>query len=179
MRTFIALELPENVKEEIVKMQKQIEKSGLMRGKLTEKENLHLTLKFLGEISDDKAEAVKNKLKSLKFNRFECQLGEIGVFSESFVRIVWVSLQSKEVFELQKQIDEVLKDMFAKEERFMAHITIARPKFIEYKKAFIENLGKIAFKKEKFIIDKIYLKKSELKSEGPVYEDLMILKMQP
>ena len=46
MRVFVALELPENIKNEIIKLQREIEKLNLMKGKLIEKENLHLTLKF-------------------------------------------------------------------------------------------------------------------------------------
>ena len=56
MRAFVAISIPEEIKNRISEIQNQIPK---FNGKLTEKENLHLTLKFLGEISQDLLENVK------------------------------------------------------------------------------------------------------------------------
>ncbi len=172
MRVFISIELPEKAKQEIVRIQNEIEKLGLIKGKFIEKENLHLTLKFLGEIDDKKLEKIKEKLNELKFSKFKVRFDKLGVFSEKFVRIVWISLKGDELFELQKDVDEVLKDFFGKEQRFMAHVTIVRPKFVKNREKFIEELGKIDFEKVEFEVDKIFLKKSELFKEGAKYFEL-------
>lgn len=174
-RCFIAIELPEEVKKEIISIQKELIHSGLIKGKLTETNNLHLTLKFIGEISEERVNYVKDRLKELKFSSFNAELDKLGVFDQKFVRIIWISLKGKELFDLQTKIDEVLEDLFNKEDRFMAHITIARPKFVNSRKKLFEFLEKSKFKKISFKINKVYLKKSELTSSGPKYSTLAVI----
>jgi len=175
MRTFIALELPEEMKDEIVGLQKELEKSGLFDGKLTERENLHLTLKFLGEISEEQAEDVKEILGKVKFNKFNVKISQVGVFNENFIRIIWGALSGKELFDIQKEIDDKLKELFAEEERFMGHITLARPKSVPDKKKLIIGLESLKMSEKNYVVDKISFKKSELKKEGPVYENLLVI----
>lgn len=167
MRAFISIDIPEKVKDEIVKIQKQIPE---FKGKLTEKENLHLTLKFLGEIDEYKIEKIKEKLSEIKYNSFEAEIGSIGIFSEKFVRIVWLHIANCE--KLQKQIDEKLSELFEKEKRFMSHLTIARVKSIQDKKEFVEKLYNIIIPKINFYVDSFNLKESTLTSKGSLYRDL-------
>lgn len=173
MRAFIALELPKECINEILRIQKLIWKKTLFTGKLTEGENLHLTLKFLGEISEEKTEMVKERLKGIKIEKeIFAELGEAGVFSKDFIKIIWIKLNGKSIWKLQKEIDEKLSDLFGKEERFMSHITIARVKNVNDKKGFLEYMKSIKPKKIKFQVKDFVLKKSELFPEGPVYSDL-------
>ncbi|MEK6890574.1 MAG: RNA 2',3'-cyclic phosphodiesterase [Nanoarchaeota archaeon] len=172
MRAFIAVELPREAGLELISIQKDIDKLGLIKGKFTDEETFHLTLKFLGELSRSEIDAVKDRLKNIKFKPFELEIDRLGVFSEEFIRIIWVSFKSEAIFNLQKQIDEALEDLFPKEHSFMAHITIARPKFIEDKKVFLEELGKINFKREKFQVNEFSLKKSDLTPQGAKYSDI-------
>lgn len=167
MRTFIAVEIPENVKEEIIKIQKQLPE---FKGKLPEKENLHLTLKFLGEISENKIEEIKKKLKEIQFKSFEVQIDRIGIFENNRRGIVWLNVANCE--NLQKEIDEKLSDFFEKEKRFMGHLTIARIKNFKDKNKFISEIQKIKIPKLKFSVDSFYIKKSILKKEKPIYEPL-------
>ena len=175
-RCFIALDLPRNVIKDIKKIQELIKKKKLFDGKLVEPENLHLTLKFLGEIDDKKIDEIKERLKEIRFNEFEVHLGKIGVFPSkynSYIRVIWIELLGKNIWDLQKQIDESLSDLFDKERRFMSHITIARIKRVYDRNGFLEYLKKINIPKLKFNIDKFFLKKSELFETGPVYKDIM------
>lgn len=176
MRTFISIDLPEEIVLELIKIQKEIDKLRLIKGKFTECENFHLTLKFLGELSRSEIEAVKERLLRVKFEHFNVELDKLGIFSEDFIRIIWVSLKSDGLFELQKAVDEALGDLFAEEYNFMAHITIARPKFVEDKKVLIEELGKIKFKKKSFLVENIFLKESELTPQGSRYSYLLDVK---
>lgn len=164
MRTFISIDIPEEIKREIQKIQECLPK---FIGKKVETENLHLTLKFLGEIDEQKIGEVKIRLGGINFNKFESEINEVGVFSEKFVRIVWLHLSGCE--KLQKKIDESLADLFEPEQRFMSHLTIARIKSLEDKKYFLSELSKIKIPSIKFVVDRFKLKESVLKSEGPVY----------
>jgi len=171
-RCFIALDLSRECRQEIQRIQDLLKKKGLFLGRFTEPENLHLTLKFLGEISEEQILEVKKRLKEIKMTKLPCELGEVGVFSKSFVKIVWTRLHGKSIFELQKQIDQQLLGLFEKEIRFMSHITIARVKNVPDKKSFFEYLKSIKPKPVKFIAKSFVLKKSELLLEGPTYTDL-------
>jgi len=111
-------------------------------------------------------------LQEIKFEGFEAGLGGVGVFSKNFIKIIWIKLNGKGIWSLQKEIDDRLKDLFPEEDRFMSHITIARVKTVGDKKALLDYVQKIKIKNIKFKIDRFFLKKSELKPEGPVYEDL-------
>lgn len=166
-RCFISVDVSNEVKKEIKRIQNMLPD---FVGKKTEIDNLHLTLKFLGEIEEEKIEEVKAKLKKVKLNQFDSMLGEIGVFSENVIRIVWLHLSNCE--RLQKEVDIVLSGLFEKERRFMSHLTIARVKRVSNKKRFLEDLSRIKLDKIKFKIKKFEFKKSTLTSKGPIYETL-------
>jgi 2'-5' RNA ligase len=173
-RIFIALDLSKEGIDEIKRIQKILSKKNLFMGKLTEDYNLHLTLKFLGEISDEQVLEVKKRLSQIKFSELFAELGEIGVFNKDFIKIIWIKLNGKGIWDLQKQIDEKLLDLFVHEARFMSHITIARVKNVPNKAGFLEYMKSVKPKKIKFCVNEFVLKKSELFSQGPRYEDLEI-----
>lgn len=166
LRAFISIDIPENIQKEIKKIQEKLPK---FEGKFTELENLHLTLKFLGEIDEEKIIEVKRRLKEIKYKKFEAKISEIGVFSPSYIKIVWVKLDN--CYDIQRIIDEKLDGIFKKEERFMGHITIARIKYIKNKKYFLGELKKTEIPEGlKFKVKSFELKKSELLPEGPIHE---------
>jgi 2'-5' RNA ligase len=176
-RCFICLELPRDSIEYIEELQNQIKTKNILGGKYTDPENLHLTLKFLGEISPEKIEKVKKRLEKIKLRNFSVSLSELGLFIKKKEKILWIKLNGRGVFELQREIDENLKDLFEKENRFMSHITIARIKKIFDKKIFLEYVKNIKVKKNNFEISEFILKKSELTPQGPIYTDLQRYKI--
>ncbi len=168
IRTFISIDIPKKIQKEIRKLQDEL--PGFEGGR-TDPENLHLTLKFLGEINEEKIGEVKNKLKKVKFKKFDTEVDDVGVFSPKFVKIVWVHL--KNCNRLQKLIDEGLKDLFPREERFMSHVTIARVKYLKNKNYFLGEMDKIKIPPGlKFKVNNFELKKSTLTPDGPIYETL-------
>jgi len=175
-RCFIAINFDEEIKNKIVEIQKQLPE---FLGKKTEIENLHLTLKFLGEIDDDKIKIVQEKLREIKFKKFFITLDKLGFFSEKILRIVWLGVDEndKEIFALQKIIDDKLSGLFEKEKRFMSHLTIARVKRVEDKKRFFEEFEKIKLSEFKFEVKEFYLIESELKLEAPVYTTINSFKL--
>jgi 2'-5' RNA ligase len=172
MRTFISIDLNKETKDEIKRVQNSLP---VFAGKKTEVESLHLTLKFLGEIDEYVLKRVEESLKKINFRKFKVKLGEIGFFKENFIKIVWIELKNCE--ELQKEIDDNLRNYFSKEEKFMPHITIARVKQIEDPDFFKKQLKKIKVKEVEFEVDKFKLKESKLRKEWPRYTDLGIYKL--
>jgi 2'-5' RNA ligase len=164
MRCFVSIDIPRNIKSEITKIQKQLP---FFNGKITENENLHLTLKFLGRIDDNTVIKVEKALKKIKLKQFEVEINSIGIFTN---RIIWLNV--KNCNELQKQVDKKLEILFEKEQRFMGHLTIARIKKIDDWKDFKDKLNKIKIPKMNFIVKNFNLKKSQLTRKGPIYQNL-------
>jgi len=172
MRVFIAIQLPKELRGNVQKVQEDFSKIGKL--KLVEKENFHLTLKFLGEISEEeKKKVVEILIEKIKFKNFCITLKGVGVFpSKNYVRVIWVGVEEgkKEVIELQKSIDKSLYEVkFKKDEKFHPHITLARVKWID-KNKLKELLEKYKDKNfGNFTVSSIDVMKSELRARGPVY----------
>ncbi len=174
MRLFIAFDIPGNLKEQLVDIQKKI-KEGDAKIKWVKAENMHLTLKFLGEVAEEKVEDIKKKLGKLKFNKFEVEVSEIGVFpSEDYIRVIWAGLKDDEAMKrLVKNIRGALPG-FKDDYEFKAHLTIGRVRFVKDKNALVEELKKVKVKHERFSVNEFKLYKSTLTREGPIYEKVAV-----
>src|SRR3989344_1105647 len=156
MRLFIAINLPKEVKDYLWELKEEFRELGKFN--LTAKSKYHITLKFLGEIKED--------LSEIKFSSFETSLNKLGCFND---RILWINLIPEEgVLKLAKLIDQ---EFMEKEQRFSAHITLARIKSIKNKNKFIEKL-ETKVKPIKFKISSFELMKSILSKDGAKYETL-------
>ena len=175
MRAFISIEFPEEIKDELIRIQQKLLDLDLFSGKLIKRENLHLTLKFLGKVDDKKILLVEDRLKKLDFNNFKVKLGNLGFFGDKFIRVIWVSLEDGELIDLQNAVEGLLDGLFEKGEKFSSHITLFRPKKIRKNSKFVEKLEKIEFDKKEFIVDKIFLRESLLSKRGPEYSDVLVV----
>lgn len=178
MRLFIAIEVPEEIHGYFLELQKKVNTS---LAKITLAKSFHLTLKFLGEVDENKKDKTIELLREVKFEPFSAELNNVGVFpNENYIRIVWVGLEPKDkITELQQKIDNILVDLFAKDKRFHPHITLGRVKFVKDKKEFINLLKEIKVEKKSFEASVFKLIKSTLTPEGPVYEVLELFKSKP
>ena len=151
MRLFIAIEIPNDIKDYISQIQEHFQDKGL---RLVNKDRMHLTLKFLGEIKKDKLDFIKNQLEKIKFNKFKVHLDKIGFFpNEKYIKVIWIGLKPEDlILGLQKDIDDRLKELFKKEKNFKPHLTLARVKYVEDKKGFIDKLKKIKIENRKIEI---------------------------
>jgi len=171
MRLFLAVELGKDVKDELLRIRKEIEKTKLISAKYVEPENLHLTLKFFGELTRRQVDDIVEKLKEAKFEKFEAKLKNLGYFSEEFIRVLWAGLECDKIKSLSQKIENLL----GKNEReFNCHITLARIKRISDKKKFKEFIKSFKVKRMVFLIDKIALKESILTEKGPIYSDVFV-----
>jgi len=138
------------------------------------KKNLHLTLKFIGEVPDSDVVKIKAALKEIKFENFKLSLKSLGVFpDENFSRVLWVGLEPEVyVIKLQKLIDEALIGYGRQETEFKCHLTIGRIKVVKDKKKFLETIRKIKVEELISNVNNFRLYKSTLTKDGPVYEVL-------
>ena len=94
MRTFIAIELEEEVKDHLAEVQAETQKL-CRRGNFTPKDNFHLTLHFLGEIEEDDIEYLQDAMyETARRNRpFTLTLDKIGFFPRGNKGIMWAGLE--------------------------------------------------------------------------------------
>jgi 2'-5' RNA ligase len=129
--------------------------------------NMHLTLKFIGEIDEKKLGDIEGRLREIKFKKFECLINGVGVFpNEDYIKVVWTGVHG--VDELAGQVIDALRG-YGKEEKFHGHATIARVKRKLDIKSFLqkhdEEIGR-------FTVSRFELIQSVLEKEGPQYSTL-------
>ncbi|MEA3493301.1 MAG: RNA 2',3'-cyclic phosphodiesterase [Candidatus Margulisiibacteriota bacterium] len=177
MRAFISVELPDKVKEKIKEFIEEVIKElsdTEIKVKWVKKENLHLTLKFLGWVDDkalDKLIALTEKAVS-NSGSFEVSLGGAGTFPEGKnPKVVWVGTD-RGGDKLCDLADRLSKTGPRRETReFKAHLTIGRVKDKRGVDKLLKKLEK--FKDIKFgeiSVDRIFIMKSTLTPKGPIYE---------
>jgi RNA 2',3'-cyclic 3'-phosphodiesterase len=175
MRLFVGLELPKEIKNELFKIQKSIP-NNLVKVKWVAKKNLHLTLKFLGEIDKEEIEEIKNRLNKIKFKPFEVKLTKFGFFSNSGnVRVLFAELfPKKNIINLQQKIDGELLSLFKNDQKFNPNLTLGRVKAVKKKNEFLACLEKTKIKPLSFSVKEFYLIESKLTKEGPQYKPLFL-----
>ncbi len=161
LRVFLAVDLPEKTKKKLFTLAEKIGKEGVVS---TSGPNLHITLKFFGELGYDKITSIEAKLSKIHFSPVKVTVKGIGVFpNEDYVRVIWAGCTGLEP--LVKQIEEVLA--FKSEEQFVGHITIARVKKKVNLRDFIHSHKNAKF--GEFVADRFELKSSQLTKTGPIY----------
>jgi RNA 2',3'-cyclic 3'-phosphodiesterase len=176
MRSFVAVDVSSDA---IVKLQNEIiYASGWTPKdiKPVEPHNLHFTLIFLGEISDNDTDRIKEKLVGFSFEPFSITYTGIGGFSTTaHARVVWVgvdSLGGQKLTALANGVIANLSELGFKEDKpFSAHMTIMRARGRPVNASYISSKchGR-TFGSDR--IDKVHLKKSELTSSGPIYSNV-------
>ena len=177
MRVFVSIEISNyEVINSIKKFQKIIE----IDAKPTELKNLHFTLQFLGEVSEQIIDKIIQSLNTIEFSKFDISLKGIGAFPKlKSPKIIWIGTDKKSgkmMTELSKKVEKALEPLgFSSEKPFKPHITVFRiKKKIGDITKEMENHKNVSFGIQE--ITSIKLKKSELTLNGPVYSDLMEIK---
>lgn len=181
MRTFIAVDC--NNKEKILHLQQKILKffpnfnSSIRPVNI---ENLHFTLFFFGDIENKHLELILKKMNEIVFEKFEINYRKIGAFpSFKYPKVIWIGVDEESEKKLNSLFEVVKFKMeqidFRPDKQFKPHLTIFR---IKRPIANIEQyLSKYQDVSIDFsdLIDKIYIKKSELFSSGPVYSNILTI----
>jgi len=170
VRLFVSIDVPDGY--ELRRMCKDIWAQKIFFGRCTKVENFHLTLKFLGDISEDMIPEIDAALKTISFKSFEAHLGKFGVLpSREQVRILFASIVSEQLSDLAKKIEEALAPVVKLEERvFKSHVTIARIKTVKKKEQFLRAVDETEIPDLPWTVDSFVLKKSMVTEDGPIYE---------
>ncbi len=173
MRTFVAIEISnKDVINSIKKFQSEIN----IDAKSVEPENLHFTLQFLGEITEEISQKIIQALRTIEFSSFTVYMKGVGAFPKpKFPRVVWIGTDEKGgnmLIELAKKVEKVLEPLgFFSDKPFKPHITVFRikKKIGDITKELDKQKTKDFGRQE---VSSIKLKKSELTSNGPIYSDI-------
>lgn len=177
-RVFLSVGVSDESIKEIAKVQDLITKKLKFTGKTTELENLHVTLKFFGEISLEEIEKIDSILKEIKFQEIDAKLSRVGTFSyNNSPKIIWIKLDG-DLTKLQRLIDKRLEPLFPLEDKFMSHLTIARVKYVKDVKYALEYINNLKIKNIEFKINSLKLQSSKLTPDGPIYTVLKEYKSQ-
>jgi 2'-5' RNA ligase len=177
VRAFIAVELGSQLLPKVLEIQREVLAVGADI-KAVESENIHFTLKFLGEIPQSTVNEVISCMDKLDFNSFTIEITGVGCFPNiRNPRVVWVGLSTGlDAFSrLSKQLDDYLRGIGFKSEgeRFTAHLTIGRVRSGRNKAALIKKLGELLnVEIGRMTVKTVKLKKSTLTPRGPIYTTL-------
>ena len=160
MRLFIAIELSDELKKSVTDTMHELKKKGI-KGNYVPKQNLHLTLVFIGETDDPGA--VKKALKDISFKPFKLSLSEMGTFGD----LLWVSVRgSQGLANAAGNVRDALAAAGIDYDRkkFMPHITMVR--------RMTGNWRQAAAPKGEMMVKKISLMKTTFKDGNPVYKEI-------
>lgn len=182
MRAFIAIELsPDSIKC-LASLEEQLKSSGA-DVKWVKPENIHLTLKFLGEIDDKAREKITKIMEDIavKEKPFCIRLFSPGAFPKiNLPRVIWIGIDKgdSQIKQIAKALEEeIAKVGIPKENRpFSSHITLGRVRSDLNREKLVKNLENLASNSPQdspeFMVAKITLFKSTLTPRGPIYEVL-------
>ncbi len=179
MRTFIAIEIPGEIKRQMAEVQRGLRNSGV-DASWPRPEGIHLTLKFLGEIPEARLSEILNSLRSAAqgTGAFRIEAAGAGAFPNAkAARVVWIGLSGDvdKLSRLQSAVEKAMTDIgFAQEDRkFTPHLTLGRIKYIRSRDGWLKALEEIRdIKLSAFDVDAVSLMKSELKPSGAVYTEM-------
>lgn len=179
MRAFIAIELPDEVRREIGRVQEQLRRSGAQAG-WTRPDGIHLTLKFLGEVREEQAAGILDAMRSAGrgFPGFRIGIAGAGAFpGAGSPRVLWLGIAegAERVAALQEAVEAAMTALgFPPEDRkFVPHLTLARVRYLrpgdDWQKR-IEGIRDIRL--PVFTAGTVSLMRSELRPGGAVYTEV-------
>ncbi|MBP2311546.1 RNA 2',3'-cyclic phosphodiesterase [Azospirillum soli] len=171
LRLFVALDFPEDIRQRLAGLG-----GGVPGARWTEADNLHLTLRFIGEVPEDQAAEIDEALAGITAPAFDLVLDGVGVFGNGRnARVLWAGVERSDALShLQAKVESALVrcGLPAEERKFSPHITLARLKDAPKDRVgrFIEERG--LFRAGPMRIDHFTLYRSQLGKGAAVYEAL-------
>ena len=179
MRLFISIEVPEAVKKELAVVQGRLRGAGV-DASWTRAEGMHLTLKFLGEVSEQQVPGIMSNLRKAAEGTgpLGFSVSGVGTFPNPIkARVVWIGLGGdiEKLTRLQVAVEKamVLLGTAREERKFTPHLTLGRIKFIRSRDRWTKTLAEVKdISLTGFEATSVSLIKSELKPSGAVYTDM-------
>lgn len=184
LRLFVAIAIPERIRNEMIAVQRELKPLALGDVRWTNAEQLHLTLKFLGNVPASSVEAVKESMAEAcaATAPFQLRAEGIGFFpNERQPRVVWVGFEDDEnvLADLQLRVERAVTPFAEKpgSENFLAHATLGR--FQKYRRHKTEKLLPRARALANHVfgewqVEEVGLFRSELSPEGARHTEVAV-----
>jgi 2'-5' RNA ligase len=177
MRAFLAFDISNDVIGRLTNLQQDLKSTKADVG-LVSKDNLHFTVKFLGEVPDETVQEVDRRIRGLDLSAFDVSMNGIGVFPDiRSPKVVWAGVTATDEAIMTKTAQAILvalEGIGKSEDRgFRAHVTIGRVRSarnLEGVVEFVRNNKDHPFGVTR--VDKVKLKSSVLTPNGPIYRDI-------
>jgi len=176
MRCFLAIELPSAIRDRLRALQEQFDSLG-RAVRWTKVDQIHLTLKFLGEVPDNNVPALCEAAKNIAscFEPFDLEISDTGCFPpHGQARIVWAGIPNppQTLIDCHKKCEQTYADLgFKKENRaFKPHLTIGRVKDFSASRQIraVVHSAQV-FNAGNFTVKELIMFQSILKPQGPTY----------
>jgi 2'-5' RNA ligase len=184
LRSFIAIELPETVRSALAEFQQDLKKYGA-DVRWIKPENIHLTLKFLGNIEEDRVESIAEKIRGACgiHNGFELEISGTGVFpNKRSPRVLWAGVIINDtVMALHKGIEGGMGALgFEREKRrFSPHLTLGRFRSLRGKQAVLDIMDSCREKRFGIMdVNSVLLMRSDLSPKGAKYTKIAIFDLK-
>lgn len=183
IRTFIAVDLPQQVKMEIDKMTAGFRQLNA-NIRWVKAANLHLTLRFLGDIPEESVPALADSIKdgTEGFGRFDLSLSGLGAFPNlRRPRVIWIGSGSgtDRLKNLAAKVEQAtIESGFGKGDKpFSSHLTIGRVKFPKGLDQLLTQIEKTGYESQLFGVNEVSIFKSDLSPAGPKYTRLEVISL--
>jgi 2'-5' RNA ligase len=178
VRSFIAVDLDnQKLLQSIVAAQQTLSRTGGDL-KLVEPQNIHITLRFLGEIRQELVQDIIEQMKEVRFSPFTARFKGVGVFPNLHrPRVVWVGIEdgAREMSNISNTLEKGLRTLRVQPDNrgFTPHLTVARVRSGRNISELSQTISEMQDMEFGSIgVNCVRLKKSTLSSSGPTYEDI-------
>jgi len=178
MRCFIAIELSQETRGVLDKIQEEL-KQTIHGVKWVKPDNIHLTLKFIGNVEEETVDKIKEAMTQAasQTQPFKIKLSSAGAFpTPERPRVIWIGIEEgrKESTDIASSVEEKLIPLgIEKENRaFHPHLTLARVKFLKDKSSVKNAFTSLKIPQIEMTAEKVTLFQSTLSREGAVYSVL-------
>jgi 2'-5' RNA ligase len=178
VRCFTAIEINDaEVLEGLVRAQRGLEGSGGDL-KIVERENIHITMKFLGDVREGILERVKGVVSGMSFEPFKVTLRGVGAFPNlRRPRVVWAGVVegAEELIQIYGELERSYEALGFRRERrrFKPHVTLARVRSGRNRGSLVGEINRLADEAfGELKVSCVRLKKSVLTPKGPIYSTL-------
>jgi 2'-5' RNA ligase len=179
IRSFIAFDLDNEL---VIKRLSEVQTTLVNTGanlKLVKPQNIHITMRFLGNISPSMVNSIHEEMERISFASFDVEIKGLGVFPKlKYARVIWAGIRkgADELTNIFNQLEPLLRKLGFKPDSkgFSPHLTIARVKTGKNKTELVQCIQELEDYKFGIVrADCLKLKKSVLTSKGPIYSTLM------
>ena len=167
MRLFVALSIPDSVAQALMLLQ-----GGVPGARWQTREQLHLTLRFIGEVEGRDAAMLDDALASIEAPAFSIQLHGVGQFGNKQPHSLWAAARRSDLLEhLQRKVDTAIRRVGQPQDahKFMPHVTLARLRHPDLEKVRQWLTDHALFTSNEFPVESFCLYSSKLTSDGSIY----------